>query len=223
MSGSILDSVVEELQRLPGIGAKTAERLAYHLLKVSSREALGLAEAIRRLKEEVRECQRCHNITEAELCNVCTDPGREQHVVCVVEQPKDLQALESTGRYRGLYHVLGGNFAPLEDRGPDSLTLDHLRNRVRDEGIEEVILATNPNFEGDGTALLISEVLERTGVSVSRLARGIPSGSQIEYMNSSILSDALDGRRTVVSADGPSAGDGPSKSLHSGQGTPDEQ
>lgn len=197
MSGSILENVVDELKRLPGIGAKTAERLAYHLLKVSPKEALGLAEAIRRLKEEVRECQRCHNITEAELCDICTDPSRQTTVVCVVEQPKDLQALESTGRYRGLYHVLGGNFAPLEDRGPESLTVEHLRKRVREEGIEEVILATNPNFEGDGTALLITEILEQTGVEVSRLARGIPSGSQIEYMNSSILSDALDGRRRL--------------------------
>ena len=200
MSGSILDNVVEELQRLPGIGAKTAERLAYHLLKVSPKEALGLAEAIRRLKEEVRECERCHNITEHQLCSICVDESREATVICVVEQPKDLQALESTGRYRGLYHVLGGNFAPLEERGPESLTLEHLRKRVREEGVREVILATNPNFEGDGTALLISEVLEQTGVAVSRLARGIPSGSQIEYMNSSILSDALDGRRSVAGA-----------------------
>lgn len=199
MSESILDHLVGQLERLPGIGSKTAERLAYHLLKVSNEEALSLSEAIRRLKEEVRECARCHNITEQELCSICADPSRATGVVCVVEQPKDLHSIESTGRFRGSYHVLGGNFSPLEDRGPEGLTLDRLLRRVDEEKLEEVILATNPDFEGEGTALLVADALSETGVKVSRLARGLPAGSQIEYMNSSIIGDALEGRRSYKS------------------------
>ncbi|MGE3163748.1 MAG: recombination mediator RecR [Planctomycetota bacterium] len=199
MSGGILESLVTELCRLPGIGAKTAERLAYHLLKVSREEALALAEAIRKLKEGVRECRICHNMTEGELCTICSDANRAPNIVCVVEQPKDLYAIEATGKFRGRYHVLGGSFSPLEDRGPESLTVRHLVQRVREDGVTEVILATNPDFEGEGTALMVARALEGSGVEISRLARGMPSGSQIDYMNSSIIGDAFEGRRSYGS------------------------
>lgn len=208
MQQGVLEKLVEQLEKLPGIGSKTAERLAYHLLKVKPAEALALADAIRRLKEAVRECARCHNITEQQLCSICADPRRDPSVICVVEQPKDLHAIESTGHYAGLYHVLGASYSPIEDRGAEALTLEHLRRRITEEGVQEVILATNPDFEGDGTALLVRQALAVSGVVVSRLARGLPSGSQIEYMNSSILSDALEGRRRLAGADG-SGADGP--------------
>jgi len=193
----VLKQLVEQFARLPGIGMKSAERLAYHLLKVPGEEALTLAEAIRRVAEDLRRCDNCFNISEEILCDICSDDSRDRSVVCVVEQPKDLQALESSGVFRGLYHVLGGSFSPLEERGPDSLALDRLRERVEKEGVVEVILATNPDFEGDGTALLVQERLATTDAIVSRLARGIPSGGQIEYMNQSILRDALEGRSSL--------------------------
>ena len=193
----VLKQLVEQFARLPGIGMKSAERLAYHLLKVPGEEALTLAEAIRRVAEDLRRCDNCFNISEEILCDICSDDSRDRSVVCVVEQPKDLQALESSGVFRGLYHVLGGSFSPLEERGPDSLALDRLRERVEKEGVVEVILATNPDFEGDGTALLVQERLATTDAIVSRFARGIPSGGQIEYMNQSILRDALEGRSSL--------------------------
>lgn len=199
-SEGILKDLVDHLARLPGIGVKSAERLAYHILKVSDDEAVALAEAIRRVKEDLRRCTRCLNISEDQLCNICNDDSRDKSVVCVVEQPKDLIAIESSGIFKGLYHVLGGNFSPLEERGPDSLALDRLLDRVETEGVVEVILATNPDFEGDGTALLVKERLEGKNAVVSRLARGIPTGGQIEYMNQSILRDALEGRRSLAGA-----------------------
>lgn len=202
MSNAVLENLIEELKRLPGVGPKTAERLAYHLLKVSAPEALALAAAIRRLKEELRQCRRCFNITEEELCEICSDSGRDATVVCVVEQPKDLQVIEASGSYRGLYHVLGGSFSPLENRGPESLTVEALRDRIGAEGIREVILATNPDLEGDGTALLVTEMLEGFDIDVSRIARGVPTGSQLEYMNQSIIRDAMTDRRSVRRPDG---------------------
>lgn len=202
MSNAVLENLIEELKRLPGVGPKTAERLAYHLLKVSAPEALALASAIRRLKEELRQCERCFNITEEEQCEICRDSGRDATVVCVVEQPKDLQVIEASGSYRGLYHVLGGSFSPLENRGPESLTVAALRDRIVAEGIREVILATNPDLEGDGTALLVTELLEDLDVDVSRIARGVPTGSQLEYMNQSIIRDAMTDRRSVRRPDG---------------------
>ncbi|MCA8962763.1 MAG: recombination protein RecR [Planctomycetes bacterium] len=192
----VLDHLIHELTRLPGIGAKTAERLAFHLLKAPKAEALALAEAIRRLKEELRQCQRCHNIADGEFCEICKDPARDHSIVCVVEHPKDVQVIEASGAFQGLYHVLGGSFSPLEDRGSDSMTIAHLVERIEVEGIQELILATNPDFEGDGTALLVSRAVENTSVRISRLARGVPTGGQLEYMNRSIISDALSGRQT---------------------------
>jgi recombination protein RecR len=193
-----LDRLIAEFERLPGIGAKTAERLAFHVLRSGAEEAMGLARAIRDVKAKIRPCAECFNIAEGGgPCAVCADAGRDRGLVCVVEQPKDLLALERTARYRGLYHVLLGRLAPLEGAGPERLTVDALVERVRRGGVREVILATNPDLEGDGTALYVAERLKGLPVAVTRIAKGIPSGSSIEYANDAILSDALEGRRPV--------------------------
>jgi recombination protein RecR len=191
-----IDRLVKEFVRLPGIGPKTAERLTHYLLGADKSEALALADALRSIAEQVHACRQCFNLTEGELCNICTDPRRDASLICVVEQPRDLAALERAGTYKGLYHVLQGRLAPLENVGPEQLTVDALLRRVRQGGIQEVILATNPTIEGDGTALYISNLLAGTGVRVTRLARGLPSGSVLEFANSQMLVDALEGRRT---------------------------
>jgi recombination protein RecR len=192
-----LDRLTEAFGRLPGIGAKTAERLAHHILKCPSEEALALADAIRDGKERVRHCQVCSHLTEADqpLCAVCRDPRRDASLVCVVEQPRDLMAVERAGTYQGVYHVLLGRLAPLQGMGPEQLTLDALDARVRSGGVREVILATNPNLEGDGTALLVANRLADTGVPVTRLARGLASGSTLEFANRVMLADAIEGRQ----------------------------
>lgn len=193
-----LQSLIAEFERLPGIGRKTAERLAYHVLRSPAEEVLKLAEAIQSVKRTVRSCRVCFNIAEEELCPICADPGRDRFTICAVEQPKDLFAIEKTGAYRGRYHVLLGAFAPLEGVSPEDLTVGPLIARVAEEGIREVILATNPNFEGDGTALYLAERLKAfPGVKVTRLARGMPSGSLLEHVSKTIVSDALEGRRSV--------------------------
>ena len=192
-----LDRLTESLGRLPGIGAKSAERLAHHLLKCPAEEALSLADAIRDVKERVRHCQSCFHLTEAEepLCAICRDPARDRAVVCVVEQPRDLMALERVGTYRGVYHVLLGRLAPLQGMGPEQLTVDALTARVRTGAIREVIMATNPNLEGDGTALLVASRLAETGVPITKLARGLASGSVLEFANREMLADAINGRQ----------------------------
>jgi recombination protein RecR len=192
-----IDRLIAKLGELPGIGARTAERLAFHLLKSSEDEALSLADAIRDVKTRVRPCKVCFNLTDKEVCEVCSDPRRDKGVLCVVEEPKDLLAIESTGSYRGVYHVLMGHIAPLEGMEAEDLTIDALVKRVRAGGVEEVILATNPNVSGDGTALHVAGLLEPLGVKLTRLARGLPAGGQIEYANKSILSDALNERRSL--------------------------
>jgi recombination protein RecR len=192
-----IERLMDELGKLPGIGARTAERLAFHLLRSSEAEAMALARAIHDVKTKIRPCRQCFNLAEGELCAVCSDPRRDQNIICVVEQPKDLLALESTGMYRGLYHVLMGHIAPLEGMEPEDLTLDALAERAAHEQIEEIILATNPTVAGDATALHIQTMLEDVDVRISRLARGLPTGGQIEYSNKSILSDALNERREV--------------------------
>jgi recombination protein RecR len=190
-----IDRLVKEFSRLPGIGPKTAERLAHYLLGADKTEALALAEALRGIAEKVHACRQCFNLTENDLCSICADPRRDMSLICVVEQPRDLSALERAGTYRGLYHVLQGRLAPLENMGPEQLTVDSLLRRVRQGGVQEVILATNPTLEGDGTALYISNILAGSGVRVTRLARGLPSGSVLEFANSQMLVDALEGRR----------------------------
>jgi recombination protein RecR len=193
-SGAI-ERLIREFGKLPGIGARTAERLAFHVLKSSPQEALALAEAIRDVKSLVRPCKTCFNLAEGELCAICADPRRDKGTICVVEQPKDLLALESTGAYNGVYHVLMGHVAPLEGLEPEDLTISVLEERIRAGGVNEVVLATNPTVAGDATALHVSSLLSPTGVKITRLARGLPSGGQIEYANKSILTDAITQRR----------------------------
>ncbi len=192
-----LNLLVEQLGRLPGIGRRSADRIAYHLLRVNRSEALALSEAIRNLRDNVRHCATCFHISEAERCEICTDTRRDQTQLCVVEQSRDLLALEQSGQYRGLYHVLLGRIAPLDGVGPDQLTMDALVDRVRGGQFGELILATNPTVEGDGTALYITNQLEGLPLTVTKLARGITSGSFLEHTNKEILADALAGRRPV--------------------------
>ena len=187
--------LVEEFAKLPGIGKKSAERLAYHILRVHKTEAMALAEAIRGVKENVRYCRICYNLAEQEECSICLDPRRDRTLLCVVEQPRDLMALEQAGNFQGLYHVLLGRIAPLEGLGPEQLTIDSLVRRVREGGFREVIMGTNPTLEGDGTALYISSLLAELPVEVTRLARGITVGSVLEFANKEILADALAGRQ----------------------------
>jgi recombination protein RecR len=190
-----LTKLVDEFAKLPGIGRKSAERLAYHVLRIHKTEALALVDAIRNVKENVHYCRVCYNLAEAEDCTICTDPRRDNTVLCVVEQPRDLIALEQAGTYRGLYHVLLGRLAPLEGIGPEQLMLDSLIDRVRGGQFREVIMGTNPTLEGDGTALYISNLLADYPVEITRLARGITTGSVLEFANKEILADALAGRQ----------------------------
>jgi len=191
-----IDNLITQLGKLPGIGDKSAQRLAYHLLHLPKGEALALAEAIRDVKQNVRYCKTCCNLAEEDQCPICRDPRRDQSTICVVEQPRDLMVLEQTGTYHGCYHVLLGRIAPLDGVGPENLTIDALVDRVRQGGVKEVIMATNPTTEGDGTALYISNLLAEFSVKITRLARGITSGSVLEYANREMLSDALSGRQT---------------------------
>jgi recombination protein RecR len=192
--------LMQQFGRLPGVGTRSAERMAFHILKCTPDEALALADAIRAVKEQVRHCSICYNLTEEDPCSICRDDARDHSVVCVVEQPKDLLQLEATGVFHGVYHVLLGHIAPLENMTPDQLSIPQLLERIvasRQEGqtpIREVILATNPTMEGDGTALYLQHELVKLDVQVSRLARGLPTGAQIEYANKAILADALSGR-----------------------------
>jgi len=191
------DSMVrltEAFGRLPGIGQKTAERLTYYVLRAPKEEMASFAGAIMDVKNTVGHCSRCRNITETDPCKLCSDPRRDPSVICVVEEPKDLFAIESAGAFRGLYHVLMGRIAPLEGVGPEALTIGPLVDRIERENVREVIIATNPDLEGDGTALHISGELAALDVRVTRLARGLPTGSAIEHANPAILADALKGR-----------------------------
>ena len=188
---------MEQFGRLPGIGAKSAERLAYHVMKMPSRDALALAQAVRDVAEGVGTCSRCFNVSESDPCPICADTSRNHQLVCVVEQVKDLVAIERTGTYRGLYHVIGGHIAPLDGVGPEDLNIDALVERARTGGINEVILALNPTMEGDTTANYIRDRLAGLQLEVTQLARGIPSGSALEYASKTILTDALAGRRQV--------------------------
>jgi recombination protein RecR len=191
-----IGQLIQELSKLPGIGPKSAERLTHYLLAADRQQVLSLADALRGIKERVHPCRQCFNLTEGELCHLCSDPRRDASVICVVEQVRDLAALERTGTYRGLYHVLQGRLAPLENIGPENLTIEALVQRVRQGGVKEVIMATNPTLEGDGTALYISNLVAPLGVRITRLARGLPSGSALEFANNQMLADALEGRQS---------------------------
>lgn len=197
-ASEVLHTLIREFEGLPGIGRKTAERLAYYVLRVPQEEAMKLAYAIRDVKKTLRNCKTCFHITEGDECAICSDSDRDPGTICVVEQSKDVYAIEGSGSYRGKYHVLLGAFAPLDGVVPDDLTIEPLLRRVRKGSVEEVIIATNPNFEGDGTALLLSEKLKAMPqVRVTRLARGMPSGSHLEHVSRTIVSDALEGRREM--------------------------
>ena len=191
----VIQRLIQELTKLPGVGPKSAERMAHFLLAGDRSNCLLLAESLQAVAASVRPCRQCFNLTERELCPVCEDPRREPGTICVVESPRDLAMFERTGSFRGLYHVLGGRLAPLDNVGPEKLTFDALLRRVQKGGIREVILATSPTMEGDGTALFASNMLAGTGVNITRLARGLPSGSSLEIANTQMLSDALEGRR----------------------------
>lgn len=199
--------LIERLSGLPGIGIRSAERLAFHILKSNPKDAIALSSAIRAVKETVQHCKVCFNLSDDDVCLVCSDRRRDRSLICVVEQPKDLIALEQTGMYKGLYHVLMGRLSPLDGIGPDDLTIAHLVGRVHrsqeaDEGdgrvrIEEIVLGLNPTLEGDGTALYLAQELSSTGIRVTRLARGVPTGSSLEFANKAVLGDALLGRQDM--------------------------
>ena len=192
-----LNKLIEEFKKLPGVGPKTAERLAFHILKTETNDAMKLAEAIRDVKNKIKRCKICYNLSEEPTCQICSDRRRDKELICVVEQPKDVISLEKTGTCRWVYHVLGGHIAPLEGIEPDDLTIEQLIERVRSGNVKEVIMATNPNMAGDGTALYISSLLKPTGVKITRLARGLPTGSTIEYASGKILTDAIIGRQQL--------------------------
>jgi recombination protein RecR len=192
-----IQDLVDELNRLPGIGPKSAQRLAFHIVKTASQDAKRLAEAIVQAKERVRFCRECFGVSEGELCRFCADPTRDTAVVCVVEEPKDVSALERTGAIKGRYHVLGGAISPMQGIGPDDLRVQELLDRVGRNGVGEVILATNPNLEGNATAMYVAGLLKPLGVRVTRLASGLPVGGDLEYADEVTLGQALEGRREM--------------------------
>ena len=194
----LTDSVaktMKEFEKLPGVGKKSAERIVYHLLKTTPDEAFALADAIRSMKENVRYCKHCFNLSEEEVCDICRDERRDRSILCVVEQPRDLIALEQTGCYRGLYPVLLGRVSPLDGVGSDQLTIDALVKRVKTGDFKELVMATNPTVEGDGTALAITNRLDGAAIKITRLARGVTTGSSLEFANKEMLSDAISGRQ----------------------------
>ncbi|MHC4336265.1 MAG: recombination mediator RecR [Planctomycetota bacterium] len=192
-----LNRLIEQFGGLPGIGPKTAERLAFHILKSEPTEAMNLANAIRDVKNKIKRCQICFNLAEQPVCQICSDPQRDKGLICVVEQAKDVIKLEKTGACRWVYHVLGGHIAPLDGVEPDDLTINQLVERVRGGGVKEVIMATNPNMAGDGTALYISSLLKPFSVRITRLARGLATGSTLEYASPKMLTDAIGGRQKL--------------------------
>jgi recombination protein RecR len=196
-SSKYLELLVEELSKLPSIGQKSAQRLALHILRASKEDSLRLADAIRAVKERVGLCQVCGNFSDEDPCRLCSDPQRDPALVCVVEQPGDVLAFERTGQFRGRYHVLGGALSPLDGRNPEDLRIRPLLERLRDDTVKEIILATNPNVAGEATALYLSKLIAPLGVRVTRIARGVPMGSDLEYSDQVTLTRALEGRREV--------------------------
>ena len=195
-AGPVQD-LIDELGRLPGVGPKSAQRIAFHLLKLPTPDALRLANSIVVVKERVAFCATCFNIAEGDRCGICTDERRESGVVCVVEEPRDIVAVEKTGEYRGRYHVLQGAISPIEGIGPDQLRVKELLGRIEPEGITEVILCTNPNIEGEATAMYLGRLLKPLGIRVTRIASGLPVGGDLEYADELTLGRALEGRRDV--------------------------
>ncbi len=197
MFSPAVDNLVSQLTHLPGVGTRTAQRLAFHLLRASHEEAVALAHAIEEVKERVRFCNECGNLTEDEVCTICLDPRRDRSVICVVEQPADLISIERTSEYRGLYHVLGGALSPIDGVEPGDLRIDELFRRVERDGIEEIVVATNPTMTGEATAAYLADRL-RGRARVTRLASGLPVGSDLEYADEVTLGRALVGRREML-------------------------
>ena len=192
-----LENLVEQFEKMPGIGHKTAQRLAYYVLNLSKTQAEELADAVLDAHTKIHYCSKCCNLTDKELCPVCANPVRDNSIICVVETPRDATAVENTHEFKGVYHVLHGAISPLNDIGPDNLTIKQLVARLSDENVKEVIMATNPTVEGDATALYISKLLKPMGVKVTRLAYGIPVGGDLEYADEYTLAKALEGRNEI--------------------------
>ncbi|PYS97132.1 MAG: recombination protein RecR [Acidobacteria bacterium] len=192
-----LERLIERLRKLPGVGAKSAQRLAFHILRGSKDEAQALAAAILDVKDTIRLCSVCFNITDIDPCLVCTDEGRDRSGICVIEEPHNLLAIEKSGQFHGLYHVLHGSLSPLRGIGPDDLKIGALLERLRDGSVKEVILATNPNVEGEATATYLSRLLKPLGLKVTRIAMGLPIGSELEYADEVTVGKALEGRREI--------------------------
>ena len=191
-----LQHLVEELRRLPGVGTKTAQRLAFHILKIPEREALRLAEAIRDVKERVKPCSICFNVAETDPCPLCSDQSRDRSVICIVEEPGDLLAVERTCEYKGLYHILGGVLSPLDGIGPEELNIQQLLARLT-EDVLEVIIATNPNIEGEATSMYLTRLIKPLGLKVSRIAHGIPVGGDLEYTDEATMVRAMENRQSL--------------------------
>lgn len=192
-----VQALIDELGRLPGIGPKSAQRIAFHLLKVPADDANRLAHAIREAKDKVRFCERCFNVSEADLCDYCSDDRRDSSIICVVEESRDIVSIEKTGEFRGRYHVLLGAMSPLEGIGPEQLKIRELLTRLGPEGVQEIIVCTNPNTEGEVTAMYLARTLKPLGLTVTRIASGLPVGGDLEYADELTLGRALEGRRPI--------------------------
>jgi recombination protein RecR len=197
MYPKLIETLIERLTKLPGIGRRSAERIVYWMLAQDAQNVKALADSIQQLKEGLRFCKQCNHLTEHELCLVCSDSNRDRKIICVVESPKDLLAIERTGSYRGIYYVLLGNISPSEGRGPDDLNIGKLITRIKDEGIAEVVIATDPDAEGEMTSLYLSRELKNLGAKISRIGLGIPVGSAVEYVDISTLAMSMNSRRLV--------------------------
>ena len=197
MYEGIIQDLIDELGRLPGVGPKSAQRIAFHILAADPTDVLRLADALREVKEKVRFCLVCGNVAEQEECRICRDPRRDQTILCVVEESKDVVAIEKTREFKGRYHVLGGAISPIEGIGPDDLRIRELMVRLSDAGIVEIILATDPNLEGEATATYLARLISPLGIAVSRLASGLPVGGDLEYADEVTLGRAFEGRRRV--------------------------
>jgi recombination protein RecR len=197
MYPKLIENLLDQLSKLPGVGRRSAERIVFWLLSRDALQVKALADSITQLKEGLRFCKDCNNLTESELCLVCADSNRDRKIICVVESPKDLLAIERTGSFRGLYYVLLGNISPAEGRGPDDLHVHKLMRRIRDEQIAEVVIATDPDAEGEMTALYLGKELKQTGAAVSRIGLGLPMGSAVEFVDMSTLTMSLNSRRVV--------------------------
>ena len=197
MYPKLIENLIERLTKLPGIGRRSAERIVYWMLAQEAKDVKALADSIQQLKEGLRFCKQCNHLSEQELCLVCNDPNRDRKIICIVESPKDLLAIERTGSYRGIYYVLLGNISPSEGRGPDDLNISKLISRIKDEGIAEIVIATDPDAEGEMTAMYLAKELRPLGARISRIGLGIPVGSAVEYVDISTLAMSMNSRRLV--------------------------